>query len=301
MTSVFALGAGCCLGQTGTGLPPNSTVCAERQGGLHCVGKALRQPRGWQWLSAWSPDPRQQCLLFEKRVRDENAWDPPPSCWSSSPGGRVPVGRVIRCRQTHCHPAVSQHPPRCRTRVKAGPGSQRRDPQTLCYGGTCPRVAGLGASVGGESTRLGRGPGCPHADRASGTAGPSALRRTVAVVNVLMGNAPVVRLHSHAACSEHPPPPGRGAWPALGPTLPGASENVNSGREPCQLPSAPGSGRAVRARGREGKGRTAVPSKRSWRREREERTRQARKGGAGGAPRARSRCSVLAAGCRQTP
>lgn len=121
------------------------------------------------------------------------------------------------------------------------------------------------------------------------------------MVNVLMGNAPVVRLHSHAACSEHPPPPGRGAWPALGPTLPGASENVNSGREPCQLPSAPGSGRAVRVRGHEGKGRTAVPSKRSWRREREERTRQARKGGAWGAPRARSRCSMLAAGCRQTP
>lgn len=221
-----------------------------------------------------------------------------PAAGAAAPGDGSPWAALSGVVRHTVTPAVSQHPPRCRTRVKAGPGSQRRDPQTLCYGGTCPRVAGLGASVGGESTRLGRGPGCPHADRASGTAGPSALRRTVAVVNVLMGNAPVVRLHSHAACSEHPPPPGRGAWPALGPTLPGASENVNSDREPCQLPSAPGSGRAVRVRGREGKGRTAVPSKRSWRREREERTRQARKGGARGAPRARS---LQGAGRRHDP
>lgn len=89
----------------------------------------------------------------------------------------------------------------------------------------CPRVTGLGESADGDSTQLGRRPGCPRTCGASGAAGPSVLR-TAATVNVLTGKVPVIWLHSHVTCSEHPPPPPPGPWGSLafGSTWPGASE-----------------------------------------------------------------------------
>lgn len=147
------------------------------------------------------------------------------------------------------------------------------DPQCVrCGPHLCPRVAGHGGSVDGESTRLGRGPGAPHL-WASGAVGPSVLRRTVAAVNVLVGTAPGVRLHSHVTCSEHPPPLPGGAglgwrWIHVAPV---PLRNVNSDRAACQLPptrEVAGRSGSEGTRGEAGGGG-------------EERTRQARKGGAG--------------------